>query len=183
MINFFKKLFCKNKGVYDETDTTPIETPAVNMQQSQPVKPFEGLQPVGSEHVVFNEQSVSVASTAKVSEEGIADTKDEAEQLDANDSAPQGDFEKLLSEQAQLAKNYDQLAAQLEGDSRELLLDVVDSLILSGCKPNADEPSYDMSRHRPEPFSLAAPGTPIQRTIRQGVEWQGQVYIPAVVEL
>ncbi len=171
-MNFFKNLFknllgSMSKGVYDETDITPMENPAVNIQQQTPVKPFEGLQPVGKEHEVFNEESTDNVPT--------------------HETPIQGDFEKLLSEQAQLVKNYDQLAAQLDGDSRELLLDVVqktiDSMILAGCQPISGEPAYDMSRHRPEPFVLAAPGTPIQRTIRQGVEWQGKVYIPAVVEL
>lgn len=127
---------------------------------------------VSSEQFVFNEQPA--ASSA-------------GETPATETASKQGDFEKLLSEMAQVAKSYDQLAAQLGGDSRELLLDVVqktiDSMLLSGCQPITDEPLYDMSRHRPEPFSLAAPGTPVKRTVRPGVEWQGKVYIPAVVEL
>lgn len=195
-MDFLKKLFknlfsSKNKGVYDETDITTIENPVANMQPQAPVKPFEGLAPVGKEHEVFNEQPLTSPVDKAPKPEAAPDTHEPApvvNEVSAHEAPiAQGDFEKLLSEQAQLAKNYDQLAAQLEGDSRELLLDVVqktiDSMLLSGCQPIADEPAYDMSRHRPEPFVLAAPGTPIKRTVRQGVEWQGKVYIPAVVEL
>lgn len=176
IISFFKKLFCKNEGIYDETNMPQKDSPVVDMPHQKLVEPFEGIEPVGSESVAFNEQK----AIHDPSLTNINKSTDGALALKEN-------FEKLLMEQAELAKNYDRLAAQLEGDSRELLLDVVqktiDSMILAGCKPIVNEPTYDMSRHRPEPFTLAAPGTPIQRTLRQGIEWQGKVYIPAVVEL
>ena len=132
-----------------------------------PLQPPVGLTPVGNEDDITNDA--------------------DGQETDMLGDQHRKVLAALLDKQAKLLTSYDQLAQQLGGDSQMLLNDVVqkmiDTMILAGCTPISDEKTYDMGRHRPQPFRLAAPGTPIRSTIRSGVEWQGHVYIPALVEL
>ena len=97
-------------------------------------------------------------------------------------------FEKLAEQIAYLVKHYDAMADKLADDNMKALLadmsnHLINTLILGGCEPIADDTKFDMLRHIPTPFTLVEQGTPIQSTMRIGVKSNGKVLIPAKVRI
>ena len=97
-------------------------------------------------------------------------------------------FEKLAEQIASLVKHYDAMADKLADDNMKALLadmsnHLINTLILGGCEPIADDTKFDMLRHIPTPFTLVEQGTPIQSTMRIGVKSNGKVLIPAKVRI
>ena len=119
-------------------------------------------------------QKVSVIDKPKKEEQALGKLVDES---------------KLVSLTIDSIKYYDKLRCQMQTeDLRNILDDVcrnlIDNLILAGCTPINEEPgSFDMSRHRIEPFQMVEDGTPYSRVIRKGVEFQKEVKLLAIVEL
>ena len=73
-------------------------------------------------------------------------------------------------------------------DLRNILDDVccnlIDNLILSGCTPINEEPgSFDLSRHRVEPFQIVDEGTPYSKVERKGIVYKNEVKLLAIVKL
>ena len=97
-------------------------------------------------------------------------------------------FEKLAEQVASLVKHYDAMADKLADDNMKALLadmsnHLINTLVLGGCEPIADDAKFDMSRHIPIPFTIVEQGTPIQSTVRIGVKLNGKVLIPAKVRI
>ena len=97
-------------------------------------------------------------------------------------------FEKLAEQIASLVKHYDAMANKLADDNMKALLadmsnHLINTLVLGGCDPIADDVEFDMLRHIPTPFTLVEQGTPIQSTMRIGVKLNGKVLIPAKVRI
>ena len=97
-------------------------------------------------------------------------------------------FEKLAEQIASLVKHYDAMADKLVDDNMKALLadmsnHLINTLVLGGCEPIADDAKFDMSRHIPIPFTIVEQGTPIQSTVRIGVKLNGKVLIPAKVRI
>ena len=97
-------------------------------------------------------------------------------------------FEKLAEQVASLVKHYDAMVDKLVDDNMKALLadmsnHLINTLVLGGCEPIADDAKFDMSRHIPTPFTIVEQGTPIQSTVRIGVKLNGKVLIPAKVRI
>lgn len=97
-------------------------------------------------------------------------------------------FDKLAEQVASLVKHYDAMATKMSDDNMKALLvdmssHLINSLILGGCEPIADDKEFDINRHMPVPFIIVEDGTSIQSTLRMGVELNGQVLIPAMVRI
>ncbi len=97
-------------------------------------------------------------------------------------------YEKLVEQIATLVKRYDAMADNLSDENmKNLLTDMsshlVNTLILSGCDPIADDEFYETSRHVPVPFAIVKDGTPIQSFVRIGVTMGNKVIIPAIVKI
>ena len=80
------------------------------------------------------------------------------------------------------------MADKLADDNMKALLadmsnHLINTLVLGGCEPIADDAKFDMSRHIPTPFTIVEQGTPIQYTVRIGVKLNGKVLIPAKVRI
>lgn len=99
------------------------------------------------------------------------------------------DESKLVSLTVDSIKYYDKLRCQMPTDDLRKILDdvcrnLIDNLILSGCTPINMEPgSFDLSRHRVEPFQMVEEGTPYSKVTRKGVVFQNEVKLLAIVEL
>ena len=111
-------------------------------------------------------------------------------QLESNGNIGEtkGDFEQLLIRCVELIKQYDIYAQQMpEGELKVLLADVsfqlINALILSGCKPIIDDVKFDMLRHVPMPFSVVDNGVNIKKTLRPGIMRDNRVYLVAQVEI
>ena len=97
-------------------------------------------------------------------------------------------FKKLAEQVASLVKHYDAMVDKLVDDNMKALLadmsnHLINTLVLGGCDPIADDVEFDMSRHIPTPFTHIEQGTPIQSTVRIGVKLNGKVLIPAKVRI
>lgn len=97
-------------------------------------------------------------------------------------------FEKLAEQVASLVKHYDAIANKLADDNMKALLadmsnHLINTLVLGGCEPIADDDEFDMSQHLPVPFKLVEQGTPILFIMRIGVKLNGKVLIPAIVRI
>lgn len=97
-------------------------------------------------------------------------------------------FEKLAEQVASLVKHYDTMADKLADDNMKALLadmsnHLINTLVLGGCDPIADDVEFDMLRHIPTPFTIVEQGTPIQSTVRIGVKLNGKVLLPAIVTI
>lgn len=105
-------------------------------------------------------------------------------------SAPinDGDFFSLCKRLAEMVKQYDMMAKQMpDGEAKDLLEDmseqIITSMVLGGCQAITKETSFNALRHKPVPFAIIEDGTPIQSTLRMGVEVNGIVLIPANVKI
>jgi hypothetical protein len=97
-------------------------------------------------------------------------------------------FEKLAEQVASLVKHYDAMADKLTDEAMKALLadmsnHLINTLVLGGCEPIADDTKFDVSRHIPTPFTLVEQGTPIQSIVRIGVKLNGKVLTPAKVRI
>lgn len=97
-------------------------------------------------------------------------------------------FDKLAEQVASLVKHYDAMATKMSDDNMKALLadmssHLINSLILGGCEPIADDIEFNINRHMPVPFIIVEQGTPIQSVTRIGVANHGKVLIPALVKL
>ena len=105
-------------------------------------------------------------------------------------SAPinDGDFLSLCKRLAEMVKQYDMMAKQMpDGEAKDLLEDmseqIITSMILGGCQAITKETSFNALRHKPVPFAIIEDGTPIQSTLRMGVELNGVILLHALVKL
>lgn len=105
-------------------------------------------------------------------------------------SAPinEGEFLSLCKRLAEMVKQYDMMAKQMpNGEAKGLLEDmseqIITSMVLGGCQAITKETSFNALRHKPVPFAIIEDGTTIQSTLRIGVELNGVVLIPAIVNL
>ena len=99
----------------------------------------------------------------------------------------QVDYLKLCKRLAEIVKQNDMMAKQMpEGESKDLLDDfseqIISSMVLGGCKAITHERTFNSLRHRPVPFSIVEDGTPIEKTVRVGVEFNEMVLIPSLVK-
>lgn len=97
-------------------------------------------------------------------------------------------FDKLVEQVASLVKHYDVMANKMSDENMKTLLadmssHLINSLILGGCEPIADDVEFDINRHMPIPFTIVEQGTPIQSVVRVGVANNGKVLIPAKVKI
>lgn len=97
-------------------------------------------------------------------------------------------FEKLAEQVASLVKHYDAMSEKISDENMKALLSdmtnhLINTLVLGGCDPIADEKSYDAARHIPQPMAIIEQGIPIVSYIRIGVSLSGKVLIPAIVEI
>ena len=105
-------------------------------------------------------------------------------------SAPinDGDFLSLCKRLAEMVKQYDMMAKQMpDGEAKDLLEDmseqIITSLVLGGCQAITKETSFNALRHKPVPFAIIEDGTPIQSTLRMGVELNGVILLHALVRI
>ena len=105
-------------------------------------------------------------------------------------SAPinDGDFLSLCKRLAEMVKQYDMMAKHMpDGEAKDLLEDmseqIITSMILGGCQAITKETSFNALRHKPVPFAIIEDGTPIQSTLRMGVELNGVILLHALVKL
>ena len=168
----------KLSKMYDE-DECGVESQSYEMPHS--VETYEEVETIGTSHVEFNEniEKQNIGKIQIVNEDdNVSGTLNFVENLN---------FRKLIQETADLIARYDNLANQLVGDSKELLLDVslklIENLIRSGCTPIVDDRVYDMKRHRVFPYSIVNNGIPIKHIQRVGVEWNNEVFVLAIVEI
>ena len=97
-----------------------------------------------------------------------------------------GSFDKLAEQVASLIKHYDAMATKMSDDNMKALLadmsnHLINSLILGGCDPIADDTEFDINRHMPIPFSIVEQGTPIRSVARIGVKLRNKVLVPSIV--
>lgn len=97
------------------------------------------------------------------------------------------DYLKLCKRLAEMVKQNDMMAKQMpEGESKDLLDDfseqIISSMVLGGCKAITHEKTFNSLRHRPVPFSIVEDGTPIEKTVRVGVEFNEMVLIQSLVK-
>lgn len=105
-------------------------------------------------------------------------------------SAPinDGDFLSLCKRLAEMVKQYDMMAKQMpDGEAKDLLEDmseqIITSMVLGGCQAITKETSFNALRHKPVPFAIIEDGTPIQSTLRMGVELNGVILLHALVRI
>jgi len=105
-------------------------------------------------------------------------------------SAPinDGDFLSLCKRLAEMVKQYDMMAKQMpDGEAKDLLEDmseqIITSLVLGGCQAITKETSFNALRHKPVPFAIIEDETPIQSTLRMGVELNGVILLHALVRI
>ena len=105
-------------------------------------------------------------------------------------SAPinDGDFLSLCKRLAEMVKQYDMMAKQMpDGEAKDLLEDmseqIITSMVLGGCQAITKETSFNALRHKPVPFAIIEDGTPIQSTLRIGVELNGVILLHALVRI
>lgn len=105
-------------------------------------------------------------------------------------SAPikEGEFLSLCKRLAEMVKQYDMMAKHMpDGEAKDLLEDmseqIITSMILGGCQAITKETSFNALRHKPVPFAIIEDGTPIQSTLRMGVELNGVILLHALVKL
>lgn len=96
-------------------------------------------------------------------------------------------YEKLAEQVASLVKHYDTMADKLADDNMKALLadmsnHLINTLVLGGCEPIADDTAFDINRHVAVPYAIIKQGTPIRSFIRIGVVMKGEVLIPAYVQ-
>ena len=60
---------------------------------------------------------------------------------------------------------------------------IITSIVLGGCQAITKETSFNALRHKPVSFAIIEDGTPIQSTLRMGVELNGIVLLQAVVKV
>lgn len=99
------------------------------------------------------------------------------------------DSDKLVSLTIETIRYFDQLRCQMPSDDLKTMLDevsrnLIDNLIISGCKPINEEPgTFNITRHQIVPFQMVTDGTPYQTIKRPGIEYKGEVKLLAIVEL
>ena len=190
--------------MYDET-TIPMHE--MNADLEDPSVARQSFEDVNGIEMPLDEIEKPVFEEGVVPEEGQAGQRDNNEEVDdlANDNVSQevekhvneadtaglssgcdnADFEKLLTESANMVKYYDSLSLQWNADQQMIVADItlkiIENMLLSGCKAIDDDKVYDMKRHQLRPYRLIPNGTPVKETIRPGVEWNGKVYVPAIV--
>ena len=100
----------------------------------------------------------------------------------------EGEFLSLCKRLAEMVKQYDMMAKQMpNGEAKDLLEDmseqIISSMVLGGCQAITKEISFNALRHKPVPFAIIEDGTPIQSTLRMGVELNGVILLHALVKL
>ena len=98
------------------------------------------------------------------------------------------DFLSLCKRLAEMVKQYDMMAKQMpDGEAKDLLKDmseqIITSMVLGGCQAITKETSFNALRHKPVPFAIIEDGTPIQSTLRMGVELNGVILLHALVRI
>ena len=140
----------------------------------------------------LNDKEISIDTTNEISIETPIeeDIPIQVPSVVIEPSAPinEGEFLSLCKRLAEMVKQYDMMAKQmLDGEAKDLLADmseqIISSMVLGGCQAITKETSFNALRHNPVPFAIIEDGTPIQSTLRMGVELNGVVLIPAIVNL
>jgi len=140
----------------------------------------------------LNDKEIAIDTTNEISietpiEEGIPL---QVPSVVVEPSAPikEGEFLSLCKRLAEMVKQYDMMAKQMpDGEAKDLLEDmseqIISSMVLGGCQAITKETSFNALRHKPVSFAIIEDGTPIQSTLRMGVEVNGIVLIPANVKI
>lgn len=168
-------------NMYDETNIPMYDEEAYAGGTIDLEQPYDGDTPMDESEIVFNDSPSSAASESIVSEGESMESRQD------NTGPANADFEKLLEESANMVKYYDDLASQWKGERQmivsDMTLKIIENMILCGCGEIKDETQFDMKRHRVHPYQLVANGTAIKETLRRGVEWNGKVFVPAIVSV
>ena len=141
---------------------------------------------VNTPEVPIEAMDINVQPIEDISEEAeVVVTK--MEQV-AEPTMSNEEFLSLCKRLAEMVKHYDMMAKQMpDGEAKDLLEDmseqIISSMVLGGCNAITKETTFNPLRHRPVPYTMVEDGTPIQSTLRMGVELNGQVLIPALVKL
>ena len=98
------------------------------------------------------------------------------------------EFLSLCKRLAEMVKQYDMMAKQMpDGEAKNLLEDmseqIITSMVLGGCQAITKETLFNALRHKPVPFAIIEDGTPIQSTLRMGVELNGVILLHALVRI
>ena len=98
------------------------------------------------------------------------------------------EFVALCKRLAEMVKQYDMMAKQMpDGEAKDLLEDmseqIISSMVLGGCQAITKESSFNPLRHKLQPYRIVEEGTPVQSTLRVGVEVNGIVLLQAVVKV
>lgn len=140
----------------------------------------------------LNDKEISIDTTNEISlktpiEEGIPL---QVPSVVVEPSAPinEGEFLSLCKRLAEMVKQYDMMAKQMpDGEAKDLLEDmseqIISSMVLGGCQAITKEISFNALRHKPVPFTVIEDGTPIQSTLRMGVELNGVILLHALVRI
>ena len=140
----------------------------------------------------LNDKEISIETTNEISIEAPIEEVIplQVPSVVVEPSAPikEGDFFSLCKRLAEMVKQYDMMAKQMpDGEAKDLLKDmseqIITSLVLDGCQAITKETSFNALRHKPVPFAIIEDGTPIQSTLRIGVELNGIVLLQAVVKV
>lgn len=140
----------------------------------------------------LNDKEISIETTNEISietpiEEGIPL---QVPSIVVEPSTPikEGEFLSLCKRLAEMVKQYDMMAKQMpDGAAKDLLEDmseqIISSMVLGGCQAITKETSFNALRHKPVPFAIIEDGTPIQSTLRMGVELNGVILLHALVRI
>lgn len=140
----------------------------------------------------LNDKEIAIDTTNEISietpiEEGIPL---QVPSVVVEPSAPikEGEFLSLCKRLAEMVKQYDMMAKQMpDGEAKDLLEDmseqIISSMVLGGCQAITKETSFNALRHKPIPFAIIEDGTPIQSTLRMGVELNGVILLHALVRI
>ena len=171
-----------NEVIDDIEDVDGIEMPLDEIEK--PVFEEGGAPEEGHAGQRDNNEEANDLANDNVSQE-VEKHVNEADTAGLSSGCDNADFEKLLTESANMVKYYDSLSLQWNADQQMIVADItlkiIENMLLSGCKAIDDDKVYDMKRHQLRPYRLIPNGTPVKETIRPGVEWNGKVYVPAIV--
>ena len=140
----------------------------------------------------LNDKEISIEKTSEISIETPVEEEISIQipSVTVEPSAPinEGEFLSLCKRLAEMVKQYDMMAKQMpDGEAKDLLEDmseqIISSMVLGGCQAITKETSFNALRHKPVPFAIIEDGTPIQSTLRMGVELNGVILLHALVRI
>lgn len=168
------------------------DTPAFSSEKEKPEPTIEENKEVFESTDIPEIEKIKIKSVSSSSANASSDLSSPDTNVKESPSEPNPDvnmqsdenFMQLAKHMVEVIELFDSMDASLSEEQKEIAIslkdNIINGLIMGGCQPIEAE-KYDVSLHKLNPFKNIPLGSPISSVIREGVKYNNNILLRAIV--